>query len=167
MGNDAVERGAAEETAQAPSAGTRWSRRLLVPFSSLENRDFRLLWFGQLGQASSMWAEQVARSWLTWQLTGSATALGLVNLFRAVPLIALGMLGGVAADRFDKRKISPPRSDRPFPPTSCLDSRQTPRRSLIPMRWPDSGRRSARPDHRARTWRTRCCWGFERPWLRP
>ncbi|MCH8205515.1 MAG: MFS transporter [Chloroflexi bacterium] len=105
MGNDGVERGAPKGTAQAPSAGQRWSRRLLVPFASLENRDFRLLWFGQLGQASSMWAEQVARSWLTWQLTGSATALGLVNLFRAVPLIALGMLGGVAADRFDKRKI--------------------------------------------------------------
>jgi MFS family permease len=78
---------------------------LLVPFASLENRDFRLLWFGQLGQAAAMWAEQVARSWLTWQLTGSATAIGLVSVFRALPLITLGLLGGVVADRFDKRKV--------------------------------------------------------------
>ncbi len=52
-----------------------------------------------------MWADQVARSWLTWQLTGSATAVGLVNVFRAIPLITFGLLGGVVADRFDKRTI--------------------------------------------------------------
>ncbi|MQG68458.1 MAG: MFS transporter [SAR202 cluster bacterium] len=74
-------------------------------FESLRNRNFRLLWIGQLGQASAMWADQVARSWLTWQLTGSATAVGLVNVFRALPLITFGLLGGVVADRFDKRTI--------------------------------------------------------------
>ena len=79
--------------------------RLLIPFASLENRNFRLLWLGQLGQASAMWADQVGRSWLTWQLTGSATAVGLVNVFRAIPLLTLGLVGGVLADRFDKRKI--------------------------------------------------------------
>ena len=99
-----AEQRAADATAESRPPSARWWGRLLVTFSSLENRDFRLLWFGQLGQASSMWAEQVARSWLTWQLTESATALGLVNLFRAIPLIALGMLGGVAADRFDKKR---------------------------------------------------------------
>jgi MFS family permease len=63
-----------------------------------------MLWLGQLGQASAMWAEQVARNWLTWQLTESATALGLVNVARALPLIVLGLFGGVIADRFDKRR---------------------------------------------------------------
>ncbi len=82
-----------------------WSHKLMLPFASLETYNFRMLWFGQLGQASAMWAEQVARNWLTWQLTGSATALGLVNLARAIPLITLGLLGGVIADRFDKRKV--------------------------------------------------------------
>ena len=78
---------------------------MLIPFASLENRNFRLLWLGMLGQSSAMWADQVARSWLTWQLTGSATAIGLVNVFRALPLITIGLLGGVIADRFDKRTI--------------------------------------------------------------
>ena len=80
-------------------------QRLLTPFSSLSNRNFRLLWIGQVGQASTIWAEQVARNWLIWELTGSGLALGLVNLSRAVPLLVFGLWGGVAADRFDKRKL--------------------------------------------------------------
>lgn len=79
--------------------------RLLTPLASLSNRNFRLLWLGQVGQASSMWAEQVARNWLIWELTESGLALGLVNLFRAVPLLVLGLWAGVAADRFNKRKL--------------------------------------------------------------
>lgn len=78
---------------------------MLIPFASLENRNFRLLWLGMLGESSAMWADQIARSWLAWQLTGSATAIGLVNVFRALPLITIGLIGGVIADRFDKRAI--------------------------------------------------------------
>jgi len=96
---------AADTPAETERGMAGWGRKVLVPFASLENHDFRHLWFGQLGQASAMWAEQVARSWLVWQLTGSATAIGLVNLFRALPLITLGLVGGVIADRFDKRKV--------------------------------------------------------------
>ncbi len=96
---------ATEEAAGSTQGLGPWARRLLIPFASLQNRDFRLLWFGQLGQASAMRAEQVAQSWLTWQLTGSATAIGLVFLFRAIPLMTLGLVGGVIADRFDKRKV--------------------------------------------------------------
>ena len=87
---------------QSPGHG---HTRLPAPLASLSNRNFRLLWLGQVGQASSMWAEQVARNWLIWELTGSGLALGLVNLFRAVPLLVLGLWAGVAADRFDKRKL--------------------------------------------------------------
>ena len=90
---------------EGDAAQRRWTRRLKTPFASLENPDFRMLWFGQLGQASAMWAELIARNWLTWQLTESATAIGLVNVARALPLITLGLLGGVIADRFDKRRI--------------------------------------------------------------
>ncbi|MDP6454139.1 MAG: MFS transporter, partial [SAR202 cluster bacterium] len=99
-----------DSTSSSPSiaeskARSGWLEKLLIPFASLENRNFRLLWLGMLGQASAMWADQVARSWLAWQLTGSATAIGLVNVFRALPLITVGLVGGVIADRFDKRTI--------------------------------------------------------------
>ncbi len=95
----------AEASDSSPAGANEWPGLLLIPFASLRNRNFRLLWIGQLGQASAMWADQVARNWLTWQLTESATAIGLVNLFRALPLITLGLMGGVVADRFDKRKV--------------------------------------------------------------
>ena len=74
-------------------------------FRALHNRDYRLLWIGQLGHSASMWVETVARSWLIWQLTGSATLLAVVNLLRAVPMLLFGLIAGVAADRFDKRRI--------------------------------------------------------------
>jgi MFS family permease len=52
-----------------------------------------------------MWTEQVARNWLTYQMTGSALQLGLVNLMQAVPIVVLGLWGGVLTDRFDKRRL--------------------------------------------------------------
>jgi MFS family permease len=78
---------------------------LLRPFASLAFRDYRLLWLSQAGSASAMWTEQVARNWLTYQMTGSALQLGLVNLMQAVPIVVLGLWGGVLTDRFDKRRL--------------------------------------------------------------
>ncbi len=74
-------------------------------FRALRNRNFALLMVGQGGHGASQWIETVARSWLIWELTGSATLLAIVQLLRAVPLLGLGLFAGVAADRFDKRRI--------------------------------------------------------------
>jgi len=52
-----------------------------------------------------MWTEQVARNWLTYEMTGSALQLGLVNLMQALPIVVLGLWGGVLTDRFDKRRL--------------------------------------------------------------
>jgi MFS family permease len=77
----------------------------LRPFASLAFRDYRLLWLSQAGSASAMWTEQVARNWLTYEMTGSALQLGLVNLMQALPIVVLGLWGGVLTDRFDKRRL--------------------------------------------------------------
>ena len=37
-------------------------------FQALRNRNFRLLWIGQVGHSASMWGEAVARGWLIWEL---------------------------------------------------------------------------------------------------
>ncbi|MDY6917411.1 MAG: MFS transporter, partial [Chloroflexota bacterium] len=71
----------------------------------LHNRDYSLLWTGQFGHSAALWVEAIARSWLIWELTGSATLLATVNLLRAMPMLFFGLFGGVLADRFDKRKI--------------------------------------------------------------
>ena len=52
-----------------------------------------------------MWTEQVARNWLTYEMTGSALQLGLVNLMQALPIVVLGLWGGVLTDRFDRRRL--------------------------------------------------------------
>ncbi len=74
-------------------------------FASFHYADFRLLWIGQLGWSGANWMEQVARNWLVWELTGSGVALGLVNLFRALPQLLMSLPAGVAADRFNKKYV--------------------------------------------------------------
>ena len=74
-------------------------------FASFHYSDFRLLWIGQLGWSGANWMEQVARNWLVWELTGSGVALGLVNLFRALPQLFMSLPAGVAADRFNKKYV--------------------------------------------------------------
>lgn len=71
----------------------------------LRHRNYRLLWFGTLFSNTGDWMDQVALNFLVIQTTGSAVALGLVNLARAVPILALTLLGGVAADRFERRRL--------------------------------------------------------------
>ncbi len=78
---------------------------LARPFEALAYREFRLLWLGQLCQASAGWSERIARSWLALDLTGSAFQLGALELTRGVASLVLGTWGGVLADRFDKRAL--------------------------------------------------------------
>jgi predicted MFS family arabinose efflux permease len=59
---------------------------------------------GQVGSATAMHADMLARSWLVWQLTGSFTAVAAVNVARGIPQLIFGITGGVVADRWDRRK---------------------------------------------------------------
>lgn len=59
---------------------------------------------GQVGSATAMHADMLARSWLVWQLTGSFTAVAAVNVARGIPQLIFGIAGGVVADRWDRRK---------------------------------------------------------------
>ena len=61
-----------------------------------------------LGEGISMtgtWMQLMAQSWVMTTLTNSAMMLGMVNFAAGIPMIALSMLGGSAADRGDKRNI--------------------------------------------------------------
>ncbi|MBA32011.1 MAG: hypothetical protein CL748_05855 [Chloroflexi bacterium] len=78
-------------------------KNLFFAFRSLSNKNFRNLWFGQVLSAIGMHSDMVARAWLVWTLTGSSTSVGSVLLVRALPMLVLGLFGGVAADRFNKK----------------------------------------------------------------
>lgn len=74
-------------------------------FRALRHRDYRYLWFGQVGHSAALWMDQVARAVLVLQLTDSALALSLVIATRLVPILLFGLLAGAIADRSDKKKI--------------------------------------------------------------
>jgi MFS family permease len=69
------------------------------------HRNYRLFWTGTLVSNSGDWMDQVALNWLVLETTGSALYLGLVNLCRALPILALTLMGGVAADRMERRRL--------------------------------------------------------------
>src|SRR5208337_5638020 len=74
-------------------------------FKSLGDRNFRVYNLGMFLSNVGTWMQGVALSWLVYRLTGSAAALGLISFASNIPLLLLTFVGGMAADRFDKRKI--------------------------------------------------------------
>lgn len=70
---------------------------------TLKNRDFTLLWIGQLGSEIGNGAVQLALPWLVLQITGSAFQLGLAYFIQFIPMLMFGIIGGVFVDRWDRR----------------------------------------------------------------
>ena len=77
----------------------------MATFDALRFRDYRLLWFGQVGSSMGQQAEQIARAWLVLELTDSGVVFGLVFLTRAIGSIVITPIAGVLADRIDRRYI--------------------------------------------------------------
>jgi MFS family permease len=70
---------------------------------ALRNRDFRLLWAGQLGSEIGNGLVILALPWLVLDLTGSAFQLGVAYFFQFLPVLLFGIVGGVFVDRWDRR----------------------------------------------------------------
>lgn len=79
--------------------------RLPGAFSPLRHRDFRLLWSGSLVSSVGTWMQRVAQGWLVLTLTGSPFWLGVDAFLGEAPFLALSLLGGVLADRVERRRI--------------------------------------------------------------
>jgi MFS family permease len=74
-------------------------------FASLSNRNYRRYLSGQSISLVGTWMQTIAQSWLVLQLTGSATAVGIVVALQTLPQLVLGPYGGLIADRMDKRRL--------------------------------------------------------------
>jgi MFS family permease len=68
-------------------------------------RDFRVLWFGAFTSTVGNWMQQVAQAWLVFELTKSEWYLGLDYFFGQLPILLLTLIGGVVADRHDRRYV--------------------------------------------------------------
>jgi MFS family permease len=69
------------------------------------NRDFRLLWLGQVVSQLGDWFDTIAVMTIVLRLTGSGRAVGLIFVTRFLPSVFVSPLSGVIADRFNRRKI--------------------------------------------------------------
>ena len=74
-------------------------------FSSLSYRNYLFLLLGILAWGGGMQIQMLARAYLVYDLTDSASLLGMVNAASAVPMLALPLLGGVIADKFQRKRI--------------------------------------------------------------
>jgi MFS family permease len=81
--------------------GARALRRMLAAFTY---RDFRVQWFGACTSSIGTWMQIVAQNWLVLSLTHSPFYLGLDAFLQQLPIILFSLIGGVFADRRDRRR---------------------------------------------------------------
>ncbi len=93
---------AARET---PITGDLKSGPVARVFRAFAYRDFRLLWFGAFTSSSGTWLQQTAQSWLLFNLTGKEFILALDSFLITAPILLFSLIGGVIADRVDRRRI--------------------------------------------------------------
>ncbi len=63
------------------------------------------MWAGSLFSYASQWIQQASIGWVVYEITGSGVLLGAVLGARAIPMLLLAPLAGVAADRYDRRVL--------------------------------------------------------------
>ncbi len=72
-------------------------------FHSLRYRDYALFWSTDLLGSIGHFVQEVALFWITYEITGSAMALGILGLCSALPRLIFGALSGVLVDRYDRK----------------------------------------------------------------
>jgi predicted MFS family arabinose efflux permease len=78
---------------------------LRTTFKAFQYRDFRLLWFGACTSSIGTWMQEIAQNWLVLQITNSPFLLGLDAFLGDIPIFMFSLVGGVIADRMDRRKL--------------------------------------------------------------
>jgi len=93
---------APDAAASKDSLGARTARRMLAAFTY---RDFRVQWIGACTSSIGTWMQIVAQNWLIVSLTNASPFfLGLDAFLQQLPIILFSLIGGVFADRYDRRR---------------------------------------------------------------
>ena len=88
--------------AATPPIGSALFRRLIMAFTFAR---FRNMWLAAFTSAIGTWVQRIAQQWLILSLTGSAFFLGLDTFLAELPLLLFTLIGGVVADRHDRRHL--------------------------------------------------------------
>jgi MFS family permease len=93
----------AEETIAAQVAPASVQMPRVV--RALRHPDFRYFWAGNLLSNCGTWMQNIAQGWLVLELSNSAFWLGVVGFAMSAPMLVFTLLGGVIADRVDRRRL--------------------------------------------------------------
>jgi hypothetical protein len=74
-------------------------------FRALNNRNYRLFFFGQGVSLIGTWMQTIAQGWLVYRITHSPFLLGMVGFASQLPLLLLTPLAGVLSDRWPRRPV--------------------------------------------------------------
>jgi predicted MFS family arabinose efflux permease len=74
-------------------------------FKAFQYRDFRLMWIGACTSSVGTWMQIVAQGWLIYRLSHSSFLLGLDQFLAGIPIFLFSLIGGVVADRTERRRI--------------------------------------------------------------
>src|SRR5512141_3225275 len=77
----------------------------VTTFSVFRNRNFSLMWSGQLVSTMGSALTSLAASIYIYRLTNSALSVGLMLMATAAPSLLVGLFAGVFVDRYDRKKI--------------------------------------------------------------
>ena len=91
--------------APPPTGRTSAKRGLGATFSALHARDFAWYFAGNIAFFMAMQMRMLLRGYLAFELTGAASALGLMAATMAIPMLIAAPFGGVVADRVNKRAM--------------------------------------------------------------
>jgi len=101
-----IEGPASSAPAPEPTEATSAARRILLRLgAAFAYPNFRNLWLAAFTSAIGTWMQRFAQQWLILSLTGSAFFLGLDSFLGDLPLLLFTMIGGVIADRHDRRHL--------------------------------------------------------------
>ena len=73
--------------------------------AALRHRTFRRVYFGAFGSNIGTWMQNVVLGAFAYELTGSASFVGLIVFAQLGPLLLFSLVGGVLADVFDRRRL--------------------------------------------------------------
>ncbi|MCW5978223.1 MAG: MFS transporter [Bryobacteraceae bacterium] len=91
--------------ALAEGSGAQVAAGWKLTFRALRHRNYRIFAAGQAVSLIGTWMQNVSQLWLIYRLTGSEFLVGAVGFCSHLPVLALGPVAGLAADRFSRYRI--------------------------------------------------------------
>ncbi|MBM3795443.1 MAG: MFS transporter, partial [Acidobacteria bacterium] len=74
-------------------------------FKAFQYPEFRLMWIGACTSTIGTWMQTQAQSWLVLEMSKDPRVLGLDVFLGQIPIFLFTLVGGVVADRVDRRFV--------------------------------------------------------------